>query len=47
MVDEKPSGENIAHDRKRILLVDDDREIIESMRIALEATGYAVLVARD
>jgi len=47
MVDEKPTGESIAQDRKRILLVDDDREIVESMRIALEATGYAVLVARD
>ncbi len=32
---------------KKILLVDDDREIIESMRIALEASGYAVLIARD
>ncbi len=32
---------------KRILLVDDDREIIESLRIALEAKGYEVLVARD
>ena len=40
-------GETIAQDRKRILLVDDDREIVESMRIALEAAGYAVLVARD
>ncbi len=47
MVDEKPAGETIAQDRKRILLVDDDREIVESMRIALEAAGYAVLVARD
>ena len=47
MVDEKPTGEPIARDRKRILLVDDDREIIESVRIALEAAGYAVLVARD
>jgi len=33
--------------RKRILLVDDDREIIESMRLTLEASGYEVLVARD
>ena len=33
--------------RKRILLVDDDREIVEAMRIALEAAGYEVLVARD
>ncbi len=32
---------------KRILLVDDDREIVESMRIALEASGYEVVVARD
>jgi CheY-like chemotaxis protein len=32
---------------KRILLVDDDQEIIESMRITLEAKGYQVLVARD
>jgi DNA-binding response OmpR family regulator len=32
---------------KRVLLVDDDAEIIESLRLALEANGYAVLVARD
>ena len=32
---------------KRILLVDDDREIVESMRYALEAKGFEVLVARD
>ena len=32
---------------KRILLVDDDQEIIESMRLALEAKGYRVVVARD
>ncbi len=33
--------------RKRILLVDDDREIIDSLQIALEAAGYDILVARD
>ena len=33
--------------RKRILLVDDDAEIIESMRIALESRGYEILIARD
>ncbi len=33
--------------RKRILLVDDDPEIIESLRYALEAKGYEILVARD
>jgi len=32
---------------KRILLVDDDAEIIESMRTVLEAKGYTVLIARD
>ncbi len=33
--------------RKKILLVDDDREIVESMRIALDASGFEVIVARD
>ncbi len=33
--------------RKKILLVDDDREIVESMRIALEASGFEIIVARD
>ncbi len=33
--------------RKRILLVDDDHEIVESMRLALESRGYNILVARD
>ena len=32
---------------KRILLVDDDREIVESIRVALQALGYEILVARD
>ena len=32
---------------KRILLVDDDAEIIESLRLALESNGYTVLIARD
>ncbi len=32
---------------KRILLVDDDFEIIESLRMLLEAKGYTILVARD
>ena len=33
--------------RKKILLVDDDREIVESMKITLEASGFDVVVARD
>ena len=32
---------------KRILLVDDDPEIIDSMRTVLESRGYQILVARD
>ena len=33
--------------QKRILLVDDDYEIVESIRHALDSRGYEVLVARD
>src|SRR5262245_17436338 len=33
--------------QKVILLVDDDNEIIESMRTVLENKGYRVMVARD
>jgi len=33
--------------KKRILLVDDDQEIVESMKIALQAKGYEILIARD
>lgn len=47
MVDEKSSDETAVKARKRILLVDDDREIVDSMRFALEASGYEILVARD
>jgi DNA-binding response OmpR family regulator len=32
---------------KRILLVDDDVEIIESLKVALTAKGYQILIARD
>ena len=48
MTDESKSAENSpATVRKKILLVDDDREIVESMRIALDASGFEVIVARD
>ena len=33
--------------RRVFFLVDDDAEIVESMRTILEAKGYSVLVARD
>jgi DNA-binding response OmpR family regulator len=32
---------------KRVLLVDDDPEIIESIRYALESRGYQIFIARD
>jgi DNA-binding response OmpR family regulator len=32
---------------QRVLIVDDDYEIVESVRFALESNGYVVLVARD
>ena len=45
MTDEK--DEKSAEKRQRVLLVDDDHEIVESVRIALETNGYDVMVARD
>jgi DNA-binding response OmpR family regulator len=39
--------EKVASSAKRILLVDDDYEIVDSLRLALEAKGFTVLVARD
>lgn len=33
--------------KRRVLIVDDDAEIVEATRCALEMKGYAVLVARD
>jgi DNA-binding response OmpR family regulator len=44
MAKDKENGEKKS---KRILLVDDDAEIVESLRLALESNGYTVLVARD
>jgi DNA-binding response OmpR family regulator len=49
MAKEKETGASAesAAAAKRVLLVDDDGEIIESMRYALESKGYQILVARD
>jgi DNA-binding response OmpR family regulator len=44
--DDEPQIE-AASGGKRILLVDDDYEIIESMRLTLESRGYEILIARD
>jgi DNA-binding response OmpR family regulator len=41
------ADEKSAEKRQRVLLVDDDHEIVESVRIALESKGYDVLIARD
>ncbi len=41
------STEGTAAVSKRVLLVDDDAEIVESMRTVLESRGYEILVARD
>ncbi len=43
------SGENASTENvvKRILLVDDDNEIVETLRYALESRGYKILIARD
>lgn len=43
----EPTGEENVTVDKRILLVDDDNEIIESLRYALQAQGYEILIARD
>lgn len=33
--------------KKKILIVDDEREIVESVQIALEAAGYEVVTCHD
>lgn len=41
------NGYNVAMTRERILVVDDDREIVRLLRSYLEQAGYEVLVAYD
>lgn len=36
-----------AENRNRVLLVDDDQEIVDTVQAALEAHAYQVVVARD
>ena len=43
----KDKTEPTAPKKKRVVLIDDDAEIIESMRFALEQAGYEVMIARD
>ena len=47
MAEDKGKEEKRDDESQRILLVDDDREIVEAMRVALEAKGYSILVAWD
>ncbi|HEX3727418.1 MAG TPA: response regulator [Pirellulales bacterium] len=44
---EEEKDEKAESKRQRVLIVDDDHEIVESVRFALENGGYQVLVARD
>lgn len=45
--EESAASEGAPAATKRVLLVDDDTEIIESLRYALESKGYQILIARD
>ena len=47
MAEEEKQPQSEEPKSKRILLVDDDAEIVESMKLALEAKGYQILIARD
>ena len=47
MANEMKTDETTAARKKRILIVDDDPEIIEAVSFALETKGYEVLIARD
>ena len=43
-----PQGDQPAKDaKKKILIVDDDVEIVDTLQAALEANGYEVVFARD
>jgi DNA-binding response OmpR family regulator len=44
---QEPAATPATKPGRRILLVDDDPEIVESMRAVLESRGYQILVARD
>ena len=48
---EEDSADRLAVEKQnrtaKILIVDDDAEIIESVRYALEGEGYEVVIARD
>ena len=41
------SSQRPKRERPRILVIDDDREVTDALRLALEASGYDVLIAHD
>jgi DNA-binding response OmpR family regulator len=45
--EETPTDAKPATGPKRILLVDDDNEIIDTMRYTLESKGFQIFIARD
>ena len=47
MATEQKEAKSTSTEAKRILLVDDDAEIIDALHHALQAQGYTVLTARD
>lgn len=47
MTDPKPNPFPPTTGAKKILIVDDDYEIVDSLRYALEDQGYTVIIARD
>ena len=46
-IPENEFGQNSTLNGKTILIVDDDPEIVESVKIALQSEGYTVFYARD
>ena len=45
--DSAPAPTSSEKQKRRVLVVDDDGEIVEALRYALETRGFQVLVARD
>ena len=45
--DKEAATEEKKSKTRRILLVDDDAEIVDAMRYALEKNGYQIFIARD
>ena len=44
---EVPAAETGGGQAKKVLIIDDDNEIIETVQFALETSGYVVAIARD